>query len=645
MKRFKRRNRLTVLVLILGFIIVGCGGSNEFVSTGGSQSGPATTATLTVVPDVSAAAVAPRISSDATSFLITVYDANGTQIGQQTVTRGADAVFTGIGNGLVLVRCEGLDSGNNTIGYFDRSIQFPGQNRVEIPGLIYAQTPSTTVPATPTGNASALVFTELPDAITGGSAFVVSVTTFDADGSLVESSGSVDLSVSGAATEALGTDSLINGVATFKSVSVPFPTDGNVTLQAQQNGLSASTSAIPVTPGQLLNPATELTESFMTVFVGVFPAKQGDRDDRYFPTYDVCWDLNSSATDFFTVADGGGTDNFDNAYELKIGLTGGSLDSFDAVTNLAYTELTWLSPLFGQQDGLVAAAVNPKGDGFNDNSSETPGAYLAPGKDNRLQQLLDLTQASGTVTLNWDHRYELSIQDPFSDLPGREYRVVIRDSSGQSILATVFSETSADSNDDISETADLTSFVGQQVMLSFEMLNLQRHSTSSAGEFDEFRVDNVSVQDGNNTEFVTNGDFETRDLTGWTQFVEPVSQYVRTNSRSVEGLDLVRYFYAPPNARWGRYLEQFTNPTGSDITIDVEVDIDPGSTRGWTSVEPGVLIGPQSSQRDDIGSVYGNGTPDPTELSNNSDVDILFTVTVPAGQTRSICHFAYQAAM
>jgi hypothetical protein len=389
-----------------------------------------------------------------------------------------------------------------------------------------------------------------------------------------------------------------------------------------------------------LEPATELLQGFLTVFVNVLPATSGDESDSYFFAYDHKWDLQDNATEGFAAVDGE-NDSFDGANVLRLGPNGGSLTAF-APSSLDYADLTWLTPLFGQADGLVAAAVVPVSSDFGQDPNTSDQAYLAPGKENRLQQQLDLTGAVGTVTLTWDHAYRIPDDEDFS-VPNEEYRVVLRSTSGQ-ILTTLFSETNGTSSR-TSESSDITSFAGQVVVLSFEILNSQQSNSES--QYNDTFVDDVSVMDGNSTEFVTNGDFETGDLTGWTQFVEPLSQHVRTNSQTIAGVDVVRYVYVDPTTNWARWFDQFTNNTASSVTIDVQLSLnlghDSGSTYFIGSGGTGLVFASSDGtpHDDDVAAVYGNGTGTPVDGNGTTLID--YTITIPAGETRSILSFLLQS--
>jgi hypothetical protein len=242
----KLRSKWSLLLLLSTLLFVGCGSSQDFVFTNGSSI--AQGSTLTVQPDVSAP-VSPRISDNATNFRITIYNSAGTQLNQFTVTRGDSAVFTGLSNGLYLVRTGGLDAGGTLIGYFDLSVTVNGDTSVVVPALIYSTSlPTNTVPSAATGAIRFIAFSELPDAITGGTDFDIVVTAYDSDGSVFTgANGTVTLASTGA-TGNFGSANYAGGRAEFRDLQFPIITDGTAIFQATDGTGSIPIFMHPQTP-------------------------------------------------------------------------------------------------------------------------------------------------------------------------------------------------------------------------------------------------------------------------------------------------------------------------------------------------------------------------------------------------------------
>ena len=605
-----------------------------------SETAPASR--LVVQPDVSPQ-TAFRISGQAETFLITLYNSVGEQIAQQSIVRGGSATFTTLAHGFYLVRTQGYRAGDDPIGYFDQSVDLSRDTSISVPALLYSPAPAATIPMKARGAIGFIAFSDLPDQVTGGTDFDIMITAFDIDGSVYkEASGQVVLTSTGIDGD-FGTMSYVAGQAEFRDLRFPLVTNGKAVFTATGSSLSASTPDIPVSQGELLEPATELVDTFLTVFVSVLPPTPGDEDSAYFFSYDHKWDLESNTGEGMSIVDGE-DDSFDEANSLRLGISGGSLTDF-AAEQLHYDDLTWLTPLFGQGDGLVAAAVVPPTSDFGDTANSSHRAYLAPGKENRLQQRVDLTTATGALTLRWRSNYQVPQNQDFS-VPDQEYRVVLRSTSG-GLLETLDTVRNgqATGGGGAQVTTDISDYTGQIVVLSFELLNAQR--SDYAGEFDITFVDDVSISDGSSTEFVVNGDFETGDLTGWTQFVRPLSQHVKSDPRTIAGVEVVRYVYADPSENWARWFDQFKNTTGSPITLDIQLEFDIGHDHtanrydgtGGTGL---VISSSDSGGDDDLAGVYGNAAGS-TPFDVNATSIISYTVTVPAGETRSIVSFLLQS--
>lgn len=629
--------------LILGLVVMaiafsGCESSSDdsyvFTTRDAPAVAPAVAGvTLTVNPNI-APRFLPRISAVAVNLRVTLYNTAGQQVAERTVPRGTAAIFTNLAPGFYLVRTVGLDLNGAVIGYFDLSVAVQQDVAVEVPALLYTNlVPNTTTPSQADNTIHALAFNILPDMLTGGEAFNLAVTAYDANGQVLTSAaGTVTLTVSGAVNQPLGNRTFTNGVASFNGLQLPALTNGNVSFQAMLGGQTVTTPAIPVAAGTILEPGTVLPGTFLTVFPWV-----GTRAARapYFPGFHHYWDLYQA----FAIGDGR-DDLYDGGGQLRVGPEAGPAVEFNTSSgDVSFNELSWLTPLFGTGEGLIAGTVIPPGtSGFD---TPTNAAFLAPGKENRIQQTLNLTGAVSPINLSWVDQISLGVFTSY-EVPGMEYRVVIRSTNG-TLLQTLYNRTDYGSEPRSTRNADLSAYAGQTVVLSFEVLNAQ------AFLFNNFYFDDVQVLDNNLTNYVTNGQFDTGDLTGWTTYVEPTSHHVRSPVRNHQGLEVQRTMYAPPNTNWARFYDQFTNNTQADITVRVELYTNLGSD-GNETFHPAnngtgtVLVTSDNNTGgdDDLGFAFGNGFTLESG-SNSGQVLARGTLTVPAGQTRALVSFLSQS--
>lgn len=243
----ERRGLLGLWLLLL--LVAGCGDSQDYVFTGTANNGPNPPGagnTLTVNLDTSVA-VNPRISAEARSFEVTLFDAELAEIESQTVARGGSVSFGDLPDGTYTVRVVGLDAAGNPVGYFDRTVVVDDDGSVLIEGLVY----TSNIPAIGSTDTPFMIFTELPDALSGGQSFRLQVAAFDANGApLTSASGSVALSATGLTLSAAPAPAVFNnGVATFNGLSFPEATDGSVTFAASNSTLgTATTPSIEVSP-------------------------------------------------------------------------------------------------------------------------------------------------------------------------------------------------------------------------------------------------------------------------------------------------------------------------------------------------------------------------------------------------------------
>src|SRR5439155_27158491 len=92
-------------------------------------------------------------------------------------------------------------------------------------------------------------------------------------------------------------------------------------------------------------------------------------------------------------------------------------------------------------------------------------------------------------------------------------------------------------------------------VLSFEQRSTCRRTPGQAGWA---AIDSVSLKDnaGFGTERITNGTFETGDLTGWSTNIPRETQNMTSGSRDMGGnVRVTRSFYTQPSSLWGRFTD------------------------------------------------------------------------------------------
>ena len=133
------------------------------------------------------------------------------------------------------------------------------------------------------------------------------------------------------------------------------------------------------------------------------------------------------------------------------------------------------------------------------------------------------------------------------------------------------------------------------------------------------------------------------------------------------GLDVVRRVYVPDDAGagWARFLESFTNNTGTAITVTVSIQSNSGNDGNFTILDTSSgdtafttadnwIINDDAPFGDGFGDpvvlhLFGDGSAAPTSVGNtvfnaadNQGVTFSFSITVNPGETVSILHFASQ---
>ena len=357
------------------------------------------------------------------------------------------------------------------------------------------------------------------------------------------------------------------------------------------------------------------------------------------------WDLSPD----FSLNDGG-DDQFDSALELYVGTLTTSpptwtslaneFDSLDYFTSVSFSDLQFYSPNLGTSDGLVAATVTTDPDWV---FSGTTSALIPPGVDARLKQTIDLTAASGTVQLSLNRYYHL---DDNFDSGLSSFKVQVLSPTTGDALVTAESVTSNEDSGTL--TYDISAAAGGPVVLAIDC-----QSTFYVCE-----IDDVSVKDqaGAGTELVTNGDFETGDLTGWTAelLAAQPSGVANVTPQTLGDLEVTRAFYTTPTSYWGRWVDSFHNPGASAVTRDVVYYTNLGSdSYGIIYDTPGVTGAVTEWDGDtgdrDVALVSGSGDKagaffyeSASALSTDDGSDLVFirhSITVPAGETVNLVHF------
>jgi len=398
-------------------------------------------------------------------------------------------------------------------------------------------------------------------------------------------------------------------------------------LLAMLSGCSDKKTAAPAAAAPVTILTTALTYSPVNVIPQFIPSSDGAVAPGMANFWDILPDLS--------LADGG-----DDQFDMILGLTVGTTDfPMDQV----YSELTFTGPLMGAAEGAMVVSVSSDTTSWYSAITGTYSAFIYPTGNSILQQTVVLTSATGTVTLNYsiDGASYGGSTDWGSYITGAPdtFRIVVRNSAGTELEEIYSLSDSSDSGD---YTADLTAYRGQVIAIAFE----------HQGQQEPIVIDNVSVTDSAATEFVTNGDFETGVLAPWiSNTAANLAQNMTSGTRTLESLDVTRSFYTVPNKLWGRWVDVFSNPTGSDIAITISYYNELGNdTYGIIYTNPSTTMAVTSWDGNawdrDIAFVYGNATTiDFTSddgLGNGNGSDLIpttYDITVPAGGTVAIVNF------
>ncbi len=350
--------------------------------------------------------------------------------------------------------------------------------------------------------------------------------------------------------------------------------------------------------GSITSNSTTSSNHGITIFRQTVTMEDTDTSE-YFPGQPNIWDIS----DDFSLSDGG-DDQFDGALELSIG------SSFPSQT---YSDLIFNAPAFDSTDGVKVAAVVDGVVGNINNSGDFSAieglnsAYLNDVYDGRIAQSVNLAGAVSPITLSWS--WEANVSSGAFTMSGTYLRAVIRNATDGSILATLASVSGSESAS--YGPINLDAYINQTIIISFEI--------RSSGTGPNL-IDAVSLTDGAASQYLTNGDFETGDLTGWTVNEPAEYQNFTSSAELIGGLTVTRSFYTVPNKLWGRWVDTFTNNTGAQITETVSYDTALGS-EGY-----GILY--ETPGTGGMALTGWDGTADagldPTGFSNDRDFALVF---------------------
>lgn len=385
---------------------------------------------------------------------------------------------------------------------------------------------------------------------------------------------------------------------------------------------------VPVTPGLRAELASATLLPASTAFAQSFASTDPD-GHLVAPGQPNSFELDQG----FALSDGD-NDQFDGALYLTVDIGGGS---YSFPSDQVYSELTALGPELGAADGVKFVTFTTDSRWVQ---SGTCSAVLHPVPNARLQQRLDLTAAAGhAVNLAWSGSTNASWYS-FSDEPWY-MQVVVRDTGG-SLLSTLYRSDSTGASGTWG-SASLSAYAGQVVVLSFEQ----------GAPYGTTTIDDVSVVDVvTSAQFVTNGDFES-GASGWSVPEPRVAQNVRSGERSVPGVGTVqRTFYTQPNAMWARMTDVFTNTGAGAIQATVRYATNLGSDGGGIIYATPGAAGKALTTWDgyasdrDIGFVFGaasgvtyQSATAPNAGDGNDDIEMSFTIDVPAGGTVTLVNF------
>lgn len=359
------------------------------------------------------------------------------------------------------------------------------------------------------------------------------------------------------------------------------------------------------------------------------------------------WDIDKN----FGIDDGG-QDQVDGALWLRVadadgtnlvtfgndlGVTGESGNTTTTVQ--AYSDVSFSTPAMTSCTG--AKTVTFGATSGDENAIAGKSAFLNLTSLSSLSQTVDLTSVTAgpgdVINLVWSANNGGNNGDMAGDT-GKAEAVVY--SAAGTELARV---------DTSLGTVDITSHVGQQLKIAFEV-----HSYAEDGAA-AVTIDNVKIVkvNGGTTDLglVTNGDFEAATAgSGWTVNDPSQLQNMTSAVRTLKGLEVKRSFFAFPNRLWGRHVDEFHNPTGAAITVKVSYATDLGSDNYGIIYQPAatsIVEWDGTTNGDtDQGYVIGTGATatftSATTMNTGNGSEYLrhsYALTVPAGGTKAIVNF------
>lgn len=274
--------------------------------------------------------------------------------------------------------------------------------------------------------------------------------------------------------------------------------------------------------------------------------------------------------------------------------------------------------------------------------------YLNDIHDGRLYQQVDLSGATAPVQLAWS--WDVQVDESYFGMPA-SLKVVVRNPADDSLLQTLQTVTTVDSDN---YTADLSAYVGQSIIVSFEI--------SSSG-YGPNLIDDIALTDAATAEYIVNGDFETGNLTGWSTNAPNELQNMTSGAETLAGLTVTRSFYTVPDKLWGRWVDVFTNETAATISATVSYEgnlgsddygiiyLTPGTAgmalTGWDGEAQEVPPSPATSSNDrDFAFVFGNvdnlnfTSATAIDAGDGSDsIEHGYNIAVAPGETVAIVNF------
>lgn len=602
---------------LLGTIVTGfgCGNDNDglndvvlapTVTATSTTSSTTTTTTRSATANVVVNSVLLKaVPRSVTSLRLTGSNSAGTVLyGPATQNKAQSVTFSGVPVDVTSVKLEYL-SGSELVGVFTTPVQLTAD------GTVVLNDPNYQAVQTPVATTLTLLKT-IPAGFQTDALADVSVQVLDQYGAPLSGAtvtASLASGPAGATLSGTTTQTSANGIASFPDLHVSAA--GDYTLAFSVTGAAAQTSNLFSIAAAGTDLASQFLANISIKAPSVFDA---------FPDLAGIWDIYTD----FTVDDGL-SDAFDTVSALQVGGT-------DYAATLAPADLTFLTPLFSAAELLFQPVVST-----TDPLQGTASALFPPVTSSRIEQNLDLSAATGAVTLTFQEAFVTG-----ADYFGKGTQLEVLVQTGTAAPVRVYVGVGVDN-----PTIDLSAYAGQQVKLTFHATNVVLDLQDRAA------VDEISVTDATSRQFVVNGGFESANFNGWTTSVDPQSQFIRTAPRDVNGLQVTRSAFSAPGQLWLRYYDEFTNNGTVPVTTTITYLNNLGSdNRGLSAYVEGtnnqaIWSSDASTGLDNnVGFVFGSGaTLSATALTTNTnDPNVTYqNFTVQPGQTRAICFYVLQS--